>query len=116
MDKQQDFLETTKKQRKYMYNYEGESPKKAITIFMRIVFSKLDFFKLTFREHLITLLMIKLDKSFHKWVLELLVSNFCRLISKFTSGWLINDDTTREDSQIVKGSVQQIVLMSLSKF
>lgn len=54
MDKQQDFLETTKKQRKYMYNYEGESPKKAITIFMRIVFSKLDFLKLTFREHLIT--------------------------------------------------------------
>lgn len=37
-----------------MYNYEGESPKKAITIFMRIVFSKLDFLKLTFREHLIT--------------------------------------------------------------
>lgn len=28
-----------------MNNYEGESPKKAIIIFMRIVFSELDFLK-----------------------------------------------------------------------
>lgn len=50
-----------------MYNYEGESPKKAITIFMRIVFSKLDFFEIDIQrapDH--TVLMIKLDKSFHK--------------------------------------------------
>lgn len=49
-----------------MYNYEGESPKKAITIFMRIVFSKL-FFEIDIQrapDH--TVLMIKLDKSFHK--------------------------------------------------
>lgn len=101
-----------------MYNYEGESPTKAILKYFYVYcILQIGFFEIDIQrapDH--TVLVIKLDKSFHKWVLELLVSNFCRLISKFTSGWLINDDTTREDSQIVKGSVQQIVLMSLSKF